>query len=104
MPPAAMFPPGMTPEMFGFMIQAMTSMMHPMMQPQGTPPQGTPVQGLRQLPPAVGPGVMQSTPVPVAAVPPATNEEDDEEGDEEDDAEEEGEEEAPQEEEEEAED
>ena len=78
----------MTPEMFGFMIQAMTSMMHQ------TPLQGTPVQGLRQLPPALGPGVMQSQPVPVAAVPPATNEEHDEEGVEEDDAEEEEEEEA----------
>ena len=103
MPAAAMFPPRMTPEMFGFMIQAMTSMMHPRMQPQGTPLQGTPVQGLRQLPPAFGTGVMQTAPVPVAAMPPATNEEDEEEGDEEDNAEEE-EEEAPQEEEEEEED
>ena len=99
---AAMFPPGMTPEMFGFMIQAMTSMMHPRMQSQGTPLQGTPVQGLRQLPPAFGTGVMPTAPVPVAAMPLAINEED-EEGDEEDDAEEE-EEEAPQEEEEEEED
>ena len=97
---AAMFPPGMTPEMFGFIIQAMTSMMHPMMQPQGTPLQGTPVQGLRQLPPAFA---VQAAPVPVAAMPPATNEEHDEGSEEEDDAEEE-EEEAPQEEEEEAED
>ena len=87
MPHAAMFPPGVTPEMFGFMIQAMSSMMHPMMHPQGTPLQGTPVQSLRQLPPAFG--VMPAAPVPVAAMPPATHEEKDEESEEEDDAEEE---------------
>ena len=91
-----MFPPRVTPEMFGFMIQAMSSMMHPRVHPQGTPLQGTPIQGLRQLPLAFGTGVVQTAPVPVAAVPAATHEEGDEESEEEEGVEEEEEEEAPQ--------
>ena len=52
--------------MVGFMIQAMSSMMHTQMHSQGTPYQGTPPQNLCPLPPTPTTKVGQAVPVPAA--------------------------------------
>ena len=52
--------------MVGFMLQAMSSMMHAQMHLQGTPFQGTPPQTLRQLLPTPNTEVGQTIPVLVA--------------------------------------